>query len=158
MRLWDWKNSYYNWLVITSVMMLEKYLGIVPWRSNPIYLIYHLGEVQQYISQSWIERDAQRIFHKSCLFLVPATKKREVFKEPLRVGDTRVCGRKQKIQDHIKRRKKLVLARRRYELICKRSQKKHGHITRTIKCIKRGLQLMQLLLRDVTRSLKARKC
>ncbi|XP_066922738.1 heat shock protein DDB_G0288861-like [Clytia hemisphaerica] len=84
--------------------------------------------------------------------LVSATKKRKFFKAPLRVGGVRISERKATVQQHINRRKKLFLARRRYKLFCKRSQKRGLYTTRTIK---RGLQLMQMMLRDISRPQKA---
>ncbi|XP_066911955.1 uncharacterized protein [Clytia hemisphaerica] len=84
--------------------------------------------------------------------LVSTTKKRKVFKEPLRVGGVRISERKITVQQHINRRKKLFLARRRYKLFCKRSHKRGLYTTRTVK---RGLQMMQMMLRDISRSQKA---
>ncbi|XP_066929673.1 probable serine/threonine-protein kinase kinX [Clytia hemisphaerica] len=81
--------------------------------------------------------------------LAPTKKKQKIFKVPLRVGGVRICARKATVQQQINRRKKLFLARRRYKLICKRSQKRGLYTTRTIK---RGLQLMQMMLRDISRS------
>ena len=121
----------------------------MPWRSNAS------PKVIPYLSENEFSHGSILKFRKSrttienhlpqiTSSLAESVKKRKVFKTPICIDDTRVRGR------HINRRKQLILEKRRFNLISKRSHKKRGIYTP--RSIKRGLQMMQFLLRDVAQN------